>query len=68
MGKKSSSLLDAKKIRAKLASDRHRKQRRKHGSLDSQAGLDNMYQCIGRNPGRQREMKHQREIAQQREM
>lgn len=68
MGKKSSSLLDAKKIRAKLASDRHRKQRRKHGSLDSLAGLDNMFQCIGRNAGRQREMKQQREIAQQREM
>ena len=33
MGKKSSSLLNAKKIRAKLASDRHRKQRRRHVSL-----------------------------------
>lgn len=65
MGKKSSSLLDAKKIRAKLASDRHRKQRRKHVSLDSLAGLDDMFQCIGRNAGRQREMEQQREMERQ---
>ena len=68
MGKKSSSLLDAKKIRAKLASDRHRKQRRKHVSLDSLAGLDDMFQCIGRNAGRQREMEQQREIERQKDM
>ena len=67
MGKKSSSLLNAKKIRAKLASDRHRKQRRRHVSLDSLAGLDDMFQCIGRNAGRQRDMEQQREIGQQRE-
>ena len=68
MWKKSSSLLDAKKIRAKLASDRHRKQRRKHVSLDSLAGLDDMFQCIGRNAGRQREMEQQREIERQKDM
>lgn len=65
MGKKSSSLLDAKKIQAKLASDRHRKQGRKHVSLDSLSGLDDMFQCIGRNVSRQRETARQGDMAQQ---